>query len=82
MDNPKIAMLVPVPIRESKTERHWLSNFRQKLLKRAPVGDGAKGVLSRQWSRQSTTILGSTHGLAAKDPGFREHPDGSHLPSG
>jgi hypothetical protein len=82
MDNPKIATLVSVQIRQSKDEHRWFSNFRQKLLKRAPVSEGAKGVLSRQASRESTTILGSTHGLGAKDPPFREHPDRCHFPSG
>jgi hypothetical protein len=43
MDNPKIATLVSVQIRESKDEHRWLSNFRQKLLKRdPPVSEGAK----------------------------------------
>jgi hypothetical protein len=42
MNKPKIATLVSVQIRESKDEHRWLSNFRQKLLKRAPVSDVAK----------------------------------------
>jgi hypothetical protein len=43
MDNPKIATLVSVQIRESKDEHRWLGNFRQKLLKGTPVSEGAKG---------------------------------------
>jgi hypothetical protein len=63
MDNPKIATLVSVQIRESKDEHRWLSNFRQKLLKRdPPVSEGAKrsscsdkGVVNQQRSWEATT---------------------------